>query len=208
MIRLGAFVVVLLFIAFVPFSFQKHDLRVGSKKFTESVVLGELLRLLIEDAGSHATHFRELGGTKLVYESLLNGEIDVYAEYTGTIREESLSGEAETVEQMRDVLRRQGVTMSKPIGFNNTYAIAMRKSRARELGIQKISDLKRHPNLKFGFSNEFMDRDDGWPNLRLHYDLVEHQASGLDHDLFLLKCVNNPQPVATAASVIVSHNAK
>jgi osmoprotectant transport system permease protein len=184
MIRVVIWTLILLVVAFVPLSHRQSTVRVGSKKFTESVVLGECLRLLIQDANESATHYRELGGTKLVFEALANGEIDVYPEYTGTIREEILSDEsAETLEDIRAAFERRGVAMSEPLGFNNTYALAMLRPRAEELGVTKISDLVRHPDLAFGFSNEFMDRKDGWPELQRHYDLSPKSAVGLDHDL-------------------------
>ena len=73
--------------------------------------------------------------------------------------------------------------MSRPLGFNDTYAIGMLEAVAAKLGISSLSDLKRHPELKFGFSNEFMDRADGWPGLRDRYGLPQRDVRGLDHDL-------------------------
>ena len=156
----------------------------GSKKFTESVILGELLRHLAEDAGATATHQRDLGGTRILWNALLAGNIDAYPEYTGTISQEILAGENLTTEdQIRAAVATHGVLMSRPLGFNNTYAIGMRADRAKELGITRISDLVNHPDLKFGFTNEFMDRGDGWPRLREHYSLPQQDVRGLDHDL-------------------------
>lgn len=163
---------------------QRDERRIGSKSFTESVILGECLNLLLNESGSPARHLRELGGTRLVFDSLRNGEIDIYPEYTGTIREEILSGQrVETLEEMQDALLEQGVAMSAPLGFNNTYALAMHRPRAERLGIKRISDLRTHPDLVFGLSSEFMDREDGWPNLQLSYALQPKTVSGLDHDL-------------------------
>lgn len=184
MIRLVGIAFALLLVAFVPLTSQSVAVHVGSKKFTESVVLGELVRWLVVDAGEEAVHYRELGGTQLVYQALLQGEIDCYPEYTGTISEEILPGQgASTVSEIRSALESQGVGVSDPLGFNNTYALAMRRERAEELGIESISDLNRHPDLTFGFSNEFLDREDGWKNLRTHYDLPQRDVSGLDHDI-------------------------
>lgn len=190
MTRLICGVLLLLALAFTPMSCRRSGIKVGSKKFTESVVLGEMTRLLIEDSGQSATHYRELGGTRLVFEALVNGDIDVYPEYTGTIAEEILAGDGggatlsfDDIEVMRTQLKADGVEISGPLGFNNTYVLGMLKSRAEELGIEKISDLSQHPDLVFGFGNEFMDREDGWPNLRRHYDLPQKNVSGLDHDL-------------------------
>jgi len=157
---------------------------VGSKTFTESVILGEIAVRLVRQAGGEPHHRKELGGTRILFNALLNGDIDIYPEYTGTISEEILSGQNLTDEaSIRTALARQGVRMSGSLGFNNTYALGMKKARAAQLGIDKISDLVHHPDLKFGFSNEFMDRNDGWPSLRLRYGLPQTHVRGLDHDI-------------------------
>ena len=184
MIRYAAFVLGLLLLAFIPFSQERADIKVGSKKFTESVILGELLTLVSHDAGVPTAHYQELGGTALVFESLRNGDIDIYPEYTGTIRQEILAGRpAEDDQQLRTALAEQGILMSRPLGFNNSYALGMKKERAAEFGLTTISDLSRRPDLRFGFSSEFMDRQDGWPKLREHYGLSPRDAKGMDHDL-------------------------
>ncbi|HKP64215.1 MAG TPA: glycine betaine ABC transporter substrate-binding protein [Polyangiales bacterium] len=159
------------------------ELRVGSKKFTESVLLGELARLLAADGGARAEHRRELGGTRVLWEALLAGEIDVYPEYTGTLREEILDGAADDPQQLTAALAKRGVVAGKPLGFDNTYAIGMPEARAAALGIRSISDLARHPELRFGLTSEFMDRADGWPGLQRRYALAPAQVRGLDHDL-------------------------
>jgi osmoprotectant transport system permease protein len=69
------------------------------------------------------------------------------------------------------------------LGFNNTYAIGMKDEVAEEYGIEKVSNLRDHPDLKFGFTNEFMDREDGWQGLRARYGLPQTDVRGLDHDL-------------------------
>ncbi len=73
--------------------------------------------------------------------------------------------------------------MSRPLGFDDTYAIGMREDVAARLGIRTLSDLRNHPDLKLGFSNEFMERADGWPGLRDRYGLPHRDVRGLDHDL-------------------------
>jgi osmoprotectant transport system permease protein len=171
-------------LAFVPLSCEREGLKIGSKKFTESIILGEMVSLLVDEAGTSATHYRELGGTQLVFQALRNGDIDIYPEYSGTIRSEILAGRAMAGHgEMAAALREMNVSISRPLGFNNSYALGMKKSRARELGIARVSDLMRFPDLVFGFSNEFMDRNDGWPGLRREYGLPQRQVSGLDHDL-------------------------
>lgn len=161
-----------------------NEIRIGSKKFTESVILGEMAAHLVREAGRQAVHRRELGGTRVLWSALLKGEIDVYPEYTGTITEEILAGRGLRGEgAVREALAKRGIGMTRPLGFNNTYAIGMKDERARELGISRISDLRNHPELKFGFGNEFMDRADGWPSLRRRYRLPQKNVRGMDHDL-------------------------
>jgi len=157
---------------------------VGSKTFTESVVLGEIVTQLARSAGSEAQHLRQLGGTRILWNALLAAEIDVYVEYTGTIAEEILAGSGVYGEEaVRAELLRSGVHMSGHLGFNNTYVIGMLEEEAARRGIVTISDLQDHPGLRFGFSNEFMDRGDGWPALRARYVLPQTDVRGLDHDL-------------------------
>ena len=161
-----------------------QDVRFGSKKFTESVILGELLTHLARDVGATVEHRKELGGTRVLWGALLNGDIDAYAEYSGTIQQELFAGQGiETEDQMRAVLEAQGIRMAAPLGFNNTYAIGMREADAERLGIHTISDMKNHPDLILGFGNEFMDRGDGWPALKARYELEHKDVRGLDHAL-------------------------
>ena len=160
------------------------EIKIGSKKFTESVILGEIVTHLIKSTGEQPVYLRELGGTRVLWNALIKGGIDIYPEYTGTISEEILAGEGvHSEEEISQALTKHGIKMTKALGFNNTYAIGMKKQVAEELKIQKISDLRHYPNLKFGFGNEFMDRGDGWPALRKTYNLPQKNVRGLDHDL-------------------------
>jgi osmoprotectant transport system permease protein len=160
------------------------DLTVGSKSFTESVVLGEIVSRLAERAGATVRHRRALGGTRALFEALRRGDVDVYPEYTGTIAQELLAGRGIADDAaMRAALGELGIAMSRPLGFNNTYGVAVTPALAERLRLRRISDLARHPSLRLGFSNEFMDRKDGWASLRDRYVLPQRDARGLDHDL-------------------------
>ncbi|MGD8331017.1 MAG: glycine betaine ABC transporter substrate-binding protein [Acidobacteriota bacterium] len=184
--RVAPAAAILLFVSacVVPGPTPATHVAVGSKTFTESVILGELVTRLAVAGGAEAVHRRQLGGTRILWEGLLSGEIDVYPEYTGTIAEEILAGTDVAGEQeMRAELRRRGVELSRPLGFNNTYVIGMLEEVADQLGVRTISDLRDHPQLRLGFSNEFMDRGDGWPSLRSAYGLPQTEVNGLDHDL-------------------------
>ncbi len=160
-----------------------EPLAVGSKTFTESVVLGEIATLAAREAGYPVEHRRSLGGTRIVWRALLEGEIDAYPEYTGTLAREILQLPNADLDGLRSALAEHGLAITAPLGFNNTYALGMRAEQADRLGIKAISDLRGHPGLRFGFSNEFMDRADGWPGLRAAYGLSGTQGNGLDHTL-------------------------
>jgi osmoprotectant transport system permease protein len=162
---------------------SEPPVRVGSKKFTESVILAEVLTQLAASSGAPAEHRAELGGTRILFDALLAGDIDAYPEYTGTLRQELVRHAGPGLEGLKAALAGQGVRMGPPLGFNNTYAIGMKAGRAQALGIRTLSDLTRHPELTLGFSNEFMERQDGWPSLQKRYGFDAGKVRGLDHDL-------------------------
>ena len=163
---------------------DKYPLKIGSKKFTESIILGEIAAQLAHLINPNVEYLKEIGGTRILWNALVKGDIDIYPEYTGTIKEEILSGYNVTGDStMKRILNGMNISVSKSLGFNDTYAIGMKKSLANKLNIKTISDLKNHPDLRFGFSNEFMDRKDGWPGLKNKYQLPQKNVTGLDHDL-------------------------
>ena len=158
--------------------------RVGSKNFTEGVVLGEIVKDVVASTGAAATHRRELGGTRVVWQALLGGAIDITVEYTGTLRQEILAGQATADDaSLHAALAAHGVQLSAPLGFNNTFAMGMPAALAERLNVRSVSDLRAHPALRLRFGNEFMDRGDGWPGLRAAYDLPHVDVRNLDHDL-------------------------
>ena len=160
------------------------DIVVGSKNFTEGVVLGELIRGMAESSGATAEHRQALGGTRLVFNALVAGEIDVSAEYTGVLTHVIYAAsKPASTEQLRELLAESGLLMSEPLGFSNNFALGMRQELAERLNIRRISDLRDHPNLKFRFGTEFVDRSDGWPGLQQHYGLPQQDVLGLEHDL-------------------------
>ena len=182
--RFWLFLLVLTGLAAAPTPSRETGIKIGSKKFTENVIVGEMVAGAIRSAGVRTTHYQELGGTRLVFNALVQGDIDAYPEYTGTMIEETFADrEIETDAELIAALAEKGVLMTQPLGFNNKYAIGMQKARAQELAITKISDLGRYPELKLGFSNEFIDRDDGWKSLQQHYSFEFEKVQGLDHDI-------------------------
>ena len=161
-----------------------QPVRIGSKKFTESYVLGEMAQRALNDAGISTEHRQGMGGTIILWEALRGGQIDIYPEYTGTIVQEILKrSDPMHVDFITNELRKVGIGMTQPLGFNNTYALVMQRDRANKLGIRTISDLQKHPELKFGFTHEFLDRQDGWSPLAVAYRLRPQNVVGIDHAL-------------------------
>jgi osmoprotectant transport system substrate-binding protein/osmoprotectant transport system permease protein len=177
------------------------DVVIGSKKFTESYVLGEIAKRTLTDAGIPAEHRQGMGGTIILWEALRGGQIDAYPEYAGTIATEILKSDSRvSLDQIRDSLEKVGVGMTAPLGFNNTYALVMRRSEAQRLGIRTISDLQRHPELKFGLTHEFLERQDGWRPLRQRYALPQQNVVGIDHALGYSALANGSIAVKDAYS--------
>lgn len=160
-------------------------LNVGSKRFTESYILGEVIAQTAATAGEAcAVHKRGLGNTAIVLNALKTGDIDIYVEYTGTIAKEILKlDEVPPLAELNAKLSALGLAAAVPLGFNNTYALAMRRADARAKNISRISDLNAHIELRPGLSQEFLGRADGWPGLQRRYGLRLPTPRGLDHGL-------------------------
>jgi osmoprotectant transport system permease protein len=160
------------------------ELVVGSKRFTESYILGEIVARTARGAGEANVTFKPgLGNTAVVFAALKSGAIDVYPEYSGTLVFELLGGKsANTIDEINLELAPLGLAAAVPLGFSNTYALAMVEANADKRGIRTISELARHPDLALGLSPEFLSRKDGWAALRQAYDL-SFVARGLDHGL-------------------------
>jgi len=159
---------------------------VGSKRFTESYILGEIVAQSLVASGRPAVHRSGLGNTGILEQALSSGSVDLYPEYTGTIVRELLKREGNpSLDELNRWLAPRGLKAAIPFGFNNTYALAMTAAKARELGIARISDLFRPEakGLKLGLSHEFLERADGWPALVTAYGGAAGTPVGLDHGL-------------------------
>lgn len=165
---------------------------IGSKNFTESRILGEMLALLVTDRTNlQVEHRSSLGGTLVCFGALRSGEIDLYPEYTGTAWSVVLKKKERIENRLKAFLvvqseyrKRFDIEWLEPFGLNNTYALAMREDRAKALGVKTISDLERKgTGLKAGFSIEFMNRPDGWPGLSAFYGLRLGEVRALEHGL-------------------------
>lgn len=163
----------------------QESLNVGSKRFTEAYILGEIVTQAAQAAGeARVAHRQGLGNTAILFAALKSGNIDIYPEYTGTIALELLGLQrVPDMEALNRELARHGLAAGIALGFSNTYALAMREEQAAALGISSISQLKNHDGLRLGLSQEFLNRKDGWPALRRAYGLLQAEPRGLDHGL-------------------------
>lgn len=156
---------------------QQRAIRVGSKDFTESIILGELLAQLLEARGLTVERRFELGGN-LCHDALVAGELDVYPEYTGTsftaiLKHRPLTDPRAVYEQVaREYAARFAIEVSPPLGFSNDFAILVRGRDARALRLRTISDATPHARgWRAGFGQDFMSRPDGYEGFARVYDL-------------------------------------
>ena len=151
---------------------------IGSKNFTEQIVLGETVAALLEDRGFSVVRKLNLGGTSLCHAAVQSGQIDLYVEYTGTaltdILKKPVSSDPAAVQRtVREGYDALGLTVGRPLGFNNTFALVMRRAEAQKRGARRISDLAASADtLRIGLFGEFLEREDGMPGLVKTYGLT------------------------------------
>ncbi len=174
----GAIVIALLVMLAVPArTGPVPAIRVGSKNFTEQIILGELLARALEFEGASVSRRLNLGGTFICDQALRSGDIDLYVEYTGTavsaIFDEPVPRDpAAAIDRARERYAQRGLTLFDPLGFNNTFAILVRADDAGRFGLRSIGDLKRVADgWRPGFGYEFLQRADGYPGLVEKYDI-------------------------------------
>jgi osmoprotectant transport system permease protein len=148
---------------------------VGSKNFTEQVVLGEIVASTLEARGFVVDRRLNLGGTALCHAAVGAGQLDVYVEYTGTaladiLKKPVVSDPALVLTSVREAYAGLGLTVFPPLGFNNSYALVVRRADLERRGLRRISDLARHAaTLRVGLFGEFLERPDGMPGLTKAY---------------------------------------
>jgi len=162
---------------------EVEPVRVASKNFAENYLLAEIVAQLLEGQGIAVERAFGLGGTLICYQALLNNEIDLYVEYTGTLSQAILQRpEVTDRDDLNAVIAERGLHLMPQLGFNNTYAIAVRRQLAESLELRNIGDLAKYPKLRLVFSHEFLERGDGWPGLSKRYALP-HRVEGIEHAL-------------------------
>jgi glycine betaine/choline ABC-type transport system substrate-binding protein len=155
----------------------ERAVRIGSKNFSEQVILGEIAAQGLEARGIPVDRRLNLGGTFVCHQAITAGELDLYPEYTGTaftaiLQRKPVADPKRVYEEAaREYRRRWNLVWSPPLGFENTFALVVRGDDARRLGIRKISDLASHPEIRPGFGYEFLEREDGFPGLARTYGL-------------------------------------
>ncbi len=164
-------------------SAKADPLFVGSKNFTENYILAEIAAQLLEHNGVDVRRRLGMNGTKICFDALQNGAIHLYPEYSGTISEVILADpELDDWDRIASAVAARGLQLLPPLGFNNTYAIAVTREVAQQYGLQKISDLRNVSQLRIALSHEFLNREDGWPGLKARYG-IEQSVRGIEHGL-------------------------
>lgn len=174
--------VLLLLLAFSTLSYGQtpESITIGSKAFPESWVLGEAMATLCEEAGADVLYEKNLGATEVIYQALRQGKIDVYPEYTGTIKKIFLKHLKDPSDaDVLSALAVEGIGMSHPLGFNNGFAMAVPKDSP----LKTLSDLAKHPEMRVAMSGEFRARQDGWPLLVAAYGMKPKSLLELQHEL-------------------------
>lgn len=169
----------------------KKVIVIGSKNFNEQLILGNMVASLIEDNTDYKVERKlNLGGTNVAFNALKSGDIDVYVEYTGTglvniMKKSSTSDEKKVYDDVKSYFHKNyNIEWMKPIGFNNTYVLAMKKNVAAKYNINSISDLSKvSNNLSLGSTMEFLNRPDGYPGLKEKYGLQFKSEKGIDGGL-------------------------
>lgn len=166
---------------------QEETIIIGSKMDSENYLLAEIMSQLLEYNGFEIERNFGFGGTLICYNALREGEIDLYPEYTGTISAvffdpDERPEDTTLLASYNDGLAKRGLNVFARFGFNNSYAITLKKTLSDQENIHTISDLKQHPELVLSFGHEFLNRDDGWEALKSTYGLT-HTAAGIQHGL-------------------------
>lgn len=165
-------------------SFSGEPIVVGSKDFTEGYILSEIMAQILEHHGFSVSRKFGLGGTIVCFRALQHAEIDLYPEYSGTIEQVILKSKKRlTYSEIQQKMRKRRFRLLRSFGFNNTYAIAVKKETAGKQDLETITDLRKKTNLKGALSHEFLERKDGWRSLKEVYGLSDLAVTGIQHSL-------------------------
>ncbi|MEI7027742.1 glycine betaine ABC transporter substrate-binding protein [Paenibacillus sp. y28] len=179
---------------------------IGSKNFTENIVLAHIMADLIENQTDLKVERKvNLGGSNVAWKALLNNDIQLYPEYTGTIvgnyyQQETGTSE-ETLKKTQELLQQDKLVFTNTFGFNNTYTLAVTQETADQYKLQSFSDLaKISSGLIFGGDFEFMDRPDGFPGMNEKYGMTFKDTKGMDHGIVYRSLLDKKVDVVDAFS--------
>lgn len=168
---------------------DKEVVKIGHKNFTEQRILAQLGAVLIEENLGIETETREFGGTMLVNQGMKSGDLDLSFEYTGTayiylLKASGLKDPKLIYEYVKEEMAKEGMTWLGPLGFNNTYAFAVKKETAEKYNLQKFSDFKRiAEKLSVGELGDFFEREDGMPGVEEVYGFSFGEEVNMDPGL-------------------------
>ncbi|WP_234404952.1 glycine betaine ABC transporter substrate-binding protein [Paenibacillus bouchesdurhonensis] len=180
------------------------EITVGSKNFTENMLLALMMAELIE-AKTDIKVKRQvnLGGSNVAWSALKNDEIQLYPEYTGTVvanyYQEETGNSAESLARTRELLTEDDLVFLEPFGINNTYTLAVTRETAEQHNLLTFSDLaKVSEDMVLGVEFEFLDRDDGFPGIQKLYGMNFKQQKGMDHGIMYQSIANGETDVTNA----------
>ena len=167
---------------------KEAAVKLGSKNFTEQFIISNIIGQFLESKGVKVnTDMLGLGSTALVHQAILNGEIDLYCEYTGTglttiLKEPVIVDPDKCYQRVKTQYKEKfDLVWLKPLGYNSTWVLVMRKDKADQLGIERISDLREHADtLRFGTEQTFLAREDGYPGLKGAYEFEFRNVKAME----------------------------
>ena len=180
--KIVALLVVLAFLAVPSVALSGAPVKVASKNFTEQIILGKIMVNLLQDRGIPVEDRTNLGGTNVNREALMQGQVDLYMEYTGTAwltffkKKKLVRDSSELFEKVKAVDAKNSLAWLAPAQFNNTYAIVMSSKKADKMGIKTLSDwaawIKKNPGkMTVAVNAEFYSRADGFKGMMGYYGL-------------------------------------
>jgi osmoprotectant transport system substrate-binding protein len=185
---------------------NKEVITVGSKNFTENIILAHMMADIIEqDTSLKVNRKMNLGGSNVAWKALLNNDIQLYPDYTGTITanyyQEKTGSSEETLKKTQELLKRDHLVFTNKFGFNNTYTLAVSKETADKFHLKTFSDLvKASGSLLLGSEFEFKDRPDGYPGLQKAYGMNFRDVKGMDHGILYRSLTDKQVDVIDAFS--------
>ncbi|TXK84591.1 glycine betaine ABC transporter substrate-binding protein [Paenibacillus sp. N3.4] len=185
---------------------KKESITIGSKNYTENIILAHLMADVIEDQTDLKVERKlNLGGSNVAWKALLSNDIQMYPEYTGTIvsnyYQEKTGNAEETLQKTKELLKKDHLVFGEPFGFNNTYTLAVKKETVDKYQLKTFSDLAKVSNqLILGSEFEFLDRPDGYPGLEKVYDMAFKNVKGMDHGIMYRSLTDNSVDVIDAYS--------